>query len=118
MLFAAVHESVAGTKRTLGDVRCLVANGGKRTWRLCSPTSEFDPQETSAISNATYPRRATGASCLSRIIRPKALEELPALSALWGQLARAPVPFREPGGLSGCLLNAYLLKNSICCVHE
>jgi hypothetical protein len=28
-LIAAAHESVNGTKRTLGDVRCLVANGGK-----------------------------------------------------------------------------------------
>jgi hypothetical protein len=28
-VFAAVHESVHGTFRTLLDVRCLVATGGK-----------------------------------------------------------------------------------------
>ena len=34
--------SVLGTKRTSRDVRSLVAIGGKRTWRLRAPTSEFD----------------------------------------------------------------------------
>ncbi|MEA2915743.1 MAG: hypothetical protein QOJ15_7824 [Bradyrhizobium sp.] len=29
MLFAAVHESGIGTKRTSSDIRCLVANGRK-----------------------------------------------------------------------------------------
>jgi GNAT superfamily N-acetyltransferase len=61
----------------------LAAHGRRLLVRLLSKSqNENDPQETSAISNATYPRRATGASCLSRIIRPPALEELPALSAL------------------------------------
>ena len=41
--FAAVSLEV-GTKRTSSDVRSSVANGGKPTWRLRAPTSDFDPQ--------------------------------------------------------------------------
>jgi hypothetical protein len=41
MLFDAVHESLVGTKRTLGDVRCLVANAGKADMDMTIVQSDF-----------------------------------------------------------------------------
>jgi hypothetical protein len=49
--------SAVGTKRTSSDVRCLVANGGKRTWRGQPNSVEIDPQQTfSNISRNGYVR--------------------------------------------------------------
>jgi hypothetical protein len=41
--------SVHGTKRTISHVRCLVAKGGKRTWRGQPNSVAIDPQQTSLM---------------------------------------------------------------------
>jgi hypothetical protein len=54
--FRYPRRSVVGVKRTSRDVRSSLS-GGKRTWRLRAPTSEFDPTATLATRSAASQRK-------------------------------------------------------------
>jgi hypothetical protein len=49
MPFAAVRESVGGTKRTSGNVRPMSAFSGEADTRRKAATSGFDPNRKSAL---------------------------------------------------------------------
>jgi hypothetical protein len=60
-------------------------SGGKRTWRLPAPTSEFDPTRTSAVSLDNF--ILTGPD----VFQMSSLDSYTAHSDLWGRYAATRV---------------------------